>query len=353
LIKTEIIILDPEKPDIEKIKYAAFILKKGGLVVFPTETVYGIGANLLNSKSIERLCSIKKRPKGKLFSIHVADKSKIELFSDDIPVAAYKLIDKFWPGPLTIILKSKEKDIRTVGLRMPNNRIALDLISAAEVPIVAPSANIAGKSAPKTLDEALMDLDGKVDVAIDGRKTILGVSSSVVDLTVSPPEVVREGVIKKSDIEKAIRKKNILFVCTGNSCRSVMAKELLKKKLKNRDDVEVRAAGVGAFPGMRATLETQELLEAEGIDVSNHQAQQLTDDLLKRADLILVMQKQHEHTILRKYPFAKNRLYLLKEFAKIQDGDLDIPDPMGQSKEFYRECFLVIKQAVEKIAGLI
>jgi tRNA threonylcarbamoyl adenosine modification protein (Sua5/YciO/YrdC/YwlC family) len=353
LSKTEIFKLDPINPDTEKIKEAAFILKKGGLVAFPTETVYGLGANLTSKKSIERLVEVKQRPPGKLFSIHIFNKADIEKFARDIVPAVYKIIDRFWPGPLTVILKSKKKSNQTVGIRMPNNKIALDLISFAGVPVVAPSANISGNTPPKTAEEVIAALDGKIDLIIDSGKTELGVSSTVVDFTLSKPQIMREGAIKKSEIEKVINTKIVLFVCTGNSCRSVMAKELLKKKLLDRDDVEVVAAGIGVLPGMSASYETQRLLQQEGIDVSGHRAQQLTSDLVKKADLILAMQKYHEDSILKRYPFAKNRLYLLKEFAKIENGDLDIHDPMGKSQKFYKDIFLVIKEAVNRIAYLI
>ncbi len=353
MIKTEVIKLDPENPDSSKIQKAAIILRKGGLVAFPTETVYGLAANLSNRKSMDRLMEVKNRPAEKLFTIHIADKDKIEEFAMDIPIEGYKLIDKFWPGPLTLVFKSKKNNNQTVGMRMPSNRIAQDLINITAVPIVAPSANISGDNPATTIEEVLSDFDGKIDLALDGGKTSLGVSSTVVDVTLSRPEIKREGAIKKEDIENAIRAKNIVFVCTGNSCRSVMAMELLKKKMAKREDVNITAAGLAVLPGMAASFETRKLLEAEGIDVSKHRARQLTVDIVKRADLILVMQKVHEQKILHDYPFVKNRLYLLKEFAKIDDGDLEIYDPIGKSEEYYKIIFELIKQTVDRVSQLI
>src|SRR3989338_6044202 len=129
---TKTVKIDPENPDQNYIKEASDILRDGGLVIIPTETVYGIAANMLNQKTLDRLYEIKQRPKDKLFSVHIDGKLRIEEFARSIPTAAYKLADKFWPGPLTLILKSK--DTGTVGLRMPDSEVALRIIAQAQVP---------------------------------------------------------------------------------------------------------------------------------------------------------------------------------------------------------------------------
>lgn len=199
-MKTCVVKIDPKRPDKDLIESAAKAIREGKLVAFPTETVYGIAASFFDEKAMEKLCRLKKRPRGKPFTIHIADIKMIESLGCFVTKEALRLISKFWPGPLTIVLKSGPGV--TLGFRIPANKVALDLIRAARVPIVAPSANISGNKPPTSAGEVLKDLDGRINMLLDGGRTDIGIESTVVDLTVAPPKVLREGAIKREEIIK-------------------------------------------------------------------------------------------------------------------------------------------------------
>ena len=202
-LRTLVFKIDPNRPDKKIISRSARAVRAGGLVVFPTETVYGIAANMRNKKTIYRLYRVKKRPDTKPFTVHISSPGMIRKMRCDITKEAKALMKKFWPGPLTIILRGKD-DVK-IGFRMPANKVALELISKAGIPVVAPSANINGKKPPCNAWRVIEYLDGKVDIILDAGRTRIGVESTVVDASSSPVKILRDGAIKREEIFRVLR----------------------------------------------------------------------------------------------------------------------------------------------------
>jgi len=199
---TQVYRVDANAPDPDIIAVAARTLQQGGLVAFPTETVYGLGADALDSDAINRIYDAKKRPATDPVIAHIHDITQLEYLARDVPPTAYKLASRFWPGPLTLILKRAEavpvniatgRD--TIAIRMPSHPVAVALLKAANLPIAAPSANTFTRPSATSAHHVLQDLDGRVDIVLDGGSTTIGLESTVLDLTQDVPVVLRPGGI--------------------------------------------------------------------------------------------------------------------------------------------------------------
>lgn len=195
----------------DKINAAASILKQGGLVAFPTETVYGIGANALNTEAVLNIYKAKGRPSDNPLIIHIAKKEDVYLYASDVSNEALRLMDMFWPGPLTLIFKKKDiisktitGGLETVAIRLPSNDIARKIIEASGCPIAAPSANRSGRPSPTRAEHVIEDLDGRVDMIIDGGKSKIGLESTVLDVSTQIPIILRPGYITREMIEQVI-----------------------------------------------------------------------------------------------------------------------------------------------------
>jgi L-threonylcarbamoyladenylate synthase len=198
--KTLVLKVDPRKPQIDRVRVAAELIKEGGLVAFPTETVYGLGADALNSKAVLALYEAKKRPLDNPPIVHVENISDVYRLATHIPAKAESLMKEFWPGPLTLVFKHSDTvpgvtvaGLDTIAIRMPQHKVALALIRESNRPIAAPSANLAGRPSPTSAKHVFDDLNGRIDAILDGGPTRIGVESTVLDLSISPPLVLRPG----------------------------------------------------------------------------------------------------------------------------------------------------------------
>jgi L-threonylcarbamoyladenylate synthase len=270
----------------EDLDKAANILQKGGLVAFPTETVYGLGADALNSEASKKIYRAKGRPSDNPLIVHIADPKHMEIIARDIPRRAYELARVFWPGPLTIILNKKDNlpygttgGLDTVAIRIPASKMAKDLIAHSGGFIAAPSANVSGKPSPTSAQHVIDDLYGKVDMIIDGGKSTLGLESTIVDLSSGEATILRPGCISLSMLENVIgevkydeavllnnQEKNVIPKAPGMKYRHYAPEGSLtiyegdiQRVAKKINDAANKCIKDGKSVGIIATEETKEL----------------------------------------------------------------------------------------------
>jgi L-threonylcarbamoyladenylate synthase len=208
---TIVLRVDPITPDKEVIEQAAAVLLRGGLVAFPTETVYGLGANALDATAVQRIFIAKGRPASDPLIVHIAALDQLDRIAEDVPALAHTLAQSFWPGPLTLVLHRRSAVPAnvsaggdTVAVRMPDHAVPLALIRAAGVPIAAPSANMFTRPSPTAAAHVLEDLDGQIDLLLDGGATPIGLESTVLDLTGTQPALLRPGGISVEALRQHI-----------------------------------------------------------------------------------------------------------------------------------------------------
>jgi len=216
-MKPRILKIDPYNINHELLKQGVEMIHNRGLVAFPTETVYGLGANALDAKGVAGIFKAKKRPLDDPLIVHIAEMEDLYYLTKDIPPAAEKLVNRFWPGPLTIILKKNDlipeivtSGLDTVAIRMPSNQIAKKFISMAGVPIAAPSANLFGRPSPTTAKHVVDDLAGRIDIVFDGGKTEIGVESTVVKIDDGRVFVLRPGGISIEELRSIVGEVRVL-----------------------------------------------------------------------------------------------------------------------------------------------
>lgn len=356
---------DRETPELRRVAKA---LAAGALVVFPTETVYGVCANAANSDAIRRLREVKQRDAEKPFTVHVGRRESVDSFVPAMSPLGRRLVQKGWPGPMTLIFGVDDPSKAPiheqlceagaasiygtdgVGVRCPAHDVACALINLSESPIVASSANAGGDPAPNSLDGMKPALLDAVDFVIDSGETLYRKASTIVKLNGDGYRVLREGVMDERTVQRLARV-GILFVCTGNTCRSPIAEGLCRKALADRmgcrpDElaargISVQSAGTSAWVGGGASPQSVEVCANRGVDISGHRSQGVSDDLIRSSDYIFTMTHGHLNAIAGMSPASGGRLALL-------DEGTDIADPVGGTTEQYEHVAQQIERALAR-----
>lgn len=354
------------------VQEAGAILESGGLVVFPTETVYGVAASARSEAGLGALRAFKERPENQPFTIHLPNAETAQRYVDGSDPVLRRLIHKVLPGPVTLVVDVDDPTIadrlkalglglagrdrlyhgNTVGLRCPALALAQRILGAVDAPVLASSANRRGQPPPQDAQAAAAAVGDAAQMVLDGGRCRYAKPSTIVRAGSSGHQlkltVERAGVYDERYIQKLMRW-TILFVCSGNTCRSPMAEGLAKQILAQRrgvavDDldaagVQVLSAGTYTMSGMPASAEAVQVMADRGIDLTPHRSRALTVEMIHEADVIFCMTRAHMQAVLAMAASAAEKIVPL-------DPTGDVVDPVGSSRQVYQRCAELIQRSM-------
>lgn len=339
-------------------------LRAGEVVLLPTETVYGLLVRADDPAAVERLRELKGRDQ-KPFAIFVPDLAAAEA-SATVPAPARRLAERYWPGPLTLVLDPTSPEAAalagapdgSLGYRVPGLEFTRAVVAAAGVPVFATSANLSGEPPQADCAAALAALGERasdVGLAVDGGPASLGVPSTVLRFPAQgPPQILREGFLSRAAVERTMTR-SVVFVCTGNTCRSPMAEVLFRRHLAERLGLDeeglaaagwrISSAGVAAGQGGAAAENARQVASERGADLSAHLSQPVTAELVEAAELLVPLTENHAYGILDRFPEADDKILLLDPSG--------VPDPFGGSLELYRKTADHIASRFDALASYL
>ncbi len=350
--------IDPINPLSASIRQAAQVIRSGGIIVYPTDTLYGFGIDLNNPRALEKLTLLKGRDAQRPLSVLINSQAQAEELSGALNPDESLCFTKLMPGKITLLLPRRItapiailNDYDRIGVRYPVSKICALLIAELGFPISSTSVNLSGQANLKRV-EAIRDIFGDhVDLILDAGPVKSSRGSTVLDCSSFPPRLVRLGEVSANQLTRMLgaqvkplpKKFIILFICSGNICRSPMAEGILKRifrKTKYKDMVEVKSAGTLKIENAPAAIESIEITRQYDIPLAQHRSRALNRELLSEADLVFCMSMNHLNYINSHFPEFKDRVFLLKQWQEKKIlSNPSIADPIGHNLDFFKKTF--------------
>lgn len=368
--------IDPKIADPDVVNQAADVLNQGGVILYPTDTLYGLGVDVANEEAMHKLFSLKGREISQPVSFMTDAVDHIEAYQGLLPMEIRHQLDILFPGKITTLLENTFKKtlpifsaVRTqkkIGWRIPDHPFCLALCAAFGKPVSTTSANLTGGGNAAAVQEILSQLNGVPDMIIDAGPVNKKSGSTIIDFTKQPLMIVRQGEVKKSELQKLIPGQNfqfkksafeIVFVCSGNVCRSPMAEGILRAmlaKTRFKNIIRISSAGTLYLPPTPVHNWAEKVASANEINIHAHISSHLNAKIMERADMIISMAVNHRAYLKKHFAEHTHKVILLKEWKRgKQLSNPSIADPIGHEIDFFTDTFAEIHGELKRVLPYI
>lgn len=365
-------IIDPQNANPQIVSQAVDILERGGVILYPTDTLYGLGVDVANEKAMHKLFSLKGRDISQPVSFMTHAVDQIELYHGLLPIEIRHQLDLLFPGKITTLLKntfkkslpvfSTVREQKKIGWRIPDHPFCLALGKAFGKPVSTTSANLSGRGNAADVQEILSQLNGKPDLVIDAGPINKKSGSTIIDFTKQPLMIVRQGELKKTALKQLLPEQKfkfkksffeIVFVCSGNVCRSPMAEGILKAmlaKTRFKNIIHVSSAGTFHLPPTPVHNWAEKVAAANEINIHSHISGHVNEKIMDRADIVISMAVNHMRHLKKNYPEHAEKIILLKEWKRGKKlSNPSIADPIGHGIDFFSDTFAEIHSELKRI----